>query len=70
MAKINHQILTPPAKVMPAKMNTKISDTPASPDSTMFSPTRMAKWNTMCITEVKLEILFWCDAITDAMMMM
>ena len=55
---------------MPMKINTKISDTPASPDSTMFSPTRMARWNTMCMTEVKLEMLFWWDDMTDAMMMM
>ena len=54
---------------MPMKMNTNISDTPASPDSTMFSPTKIARCSTMCITEVKLEMLFWWDAITDAIMM-
>ena len=54
----NHTRLTPPAKAMPMKMKTKIKDTPASPDKTMFSPTRMPRCTTMCMTEGILEISF------------
>ena len=66
----NHHRLMPPAKAMPMKINTKISDTPASPDSTMFRPTTRPRWNRMCSTDGMLEISFWWDDITDAKMIM
>ena len=61
---------TPPAKAMPMNTNTNTSDTPASPESTMFRPVTSPRWNTMCSTEGMLEISFWWDAITDAIMIM